>query len=132
LVPSIIKDLSTSRSIKLFNSTPKFNNKLYWEKAQKLQKHIYQSENLFVFCNSNFFNQKHKKINDRLIDKCISGFIDSKNWTELTQSLIFYMYDTSNGRCECHNFWHYGYCKHSLAVKIHLEELEVNFFFTLK
>ena len=79
MVPSIIKDLSTSRSIKLFHSTPKFNNKLYWEKAQKLQKHIYQSENLFVFCHSIFFKQKHKKINDRLIDKRISGFIDSKN-----------------------------------------------------
>ena len=99
MAPSIVKDLSTRCSIEVFSSTLIID---CTGKRLKNYKNIYQTNNLFVFCNSNFVIQKHQKKNDCLIDKCIAGFIDSNNWTELTQSLVFYIYDTSNDRCECH------------------------------
>lgn len=125
MIPSVIREFSRTRSRDSFSSVPKYNHAKSWEKAQKLQNHIYMFDDLFIFSKSNFWRQGHEEITEELIIKQDNVYHDSENWKTLKECFVFSFFDGVLLECDCHSFWSYGYCKHSLAVSIYLEELTV-------
>jgi len=126
LLPSVVKELSRSRSKDSFNSVPKYDNKEVWQKAQKLQDHIHVSyEDHFVFTNKRFFSLKYKTILQNQIEDYYKAYESSKTYHQLKNRCIFYIFDSALNSCDCPSFCRFAYCKHSLASQIYLKKMEV-------
>jgi len=129
MILSVVKELSRLRS-RVFNPTPEYKDKVIWSKAQKLQEHIYSAgKNIYVFVNRHYFEEVNGKITKPLIEKHLKSFINSKSFSEFIKRRIFYIYDEEAKACECKTFWHLGYCKHYLAVKIFQKKITVKIYY---
>ena len=123
LLPNVVKNLSVLRNKEAFGNL-KLNNEETWIKAQKLQEHIKVcGRNLYLFLNRNYYIKK-PKITKELVKGHVWAY-NSQTFQNFLQKRLFYIFDHANEFCECRNFHHYGYCKHYLAVKIYLEEIQV-------
>ena len=61
MFPFVMRELSKTRSKNIFIKTPRYDDKVIWEKAQKLQKHIYYSSDVFIFGNYRFVEKKYQR-----------------------------------------------------------------------
>jgi len=125
MLPSVIKSLSKTRSRTSFPKTPAFDDKYQWEKAQKLVKYIKEDEEIHIFTTKQFLDLGLKTITNRLITKYLEAWEKSKTWKEFKSSKIFHIYNKDTHHCDCYNFWHRAYCKHSLASMIYQKKIKV-------
>lgn len=125
MLPEVVNQLSKTRCSK-FDSSPLYNNALCWEKAQKVQEHIVVSEeDLYLFGSYHYFATGAKEITKKIFVDHIEAFKLS-NFQDFKEKRILYVYNKLLETCECVDFWKFGYCKHLLAVKIYLEQIQVN------
>jgi len=125
MLPSVIKNLSKTRTRNAFPEIPIYNDKQIWEKAQKLVSYIYKDEDLFIFTSQKFVDLQLKAITPRLISKYCDAYRKSKTWREFQNSKIFYIYSQESNMCDCHDYWKKAYCKHYLATMIYLKKIKV-------
>ena len=127
----VVKNLSRLRSKERFTDTPDYTSEDAWFRAKKSQDHLFEcGHNLYVFPNARYFNDGHEEITKALIDAHVKAF-RCFTFENFLKKRLFYILDYNHESCECRDFHHYAYCKHLLAVKIALEELEVLIYLTL-
>ena len=130
MLPNVISNLSKTR-VREFEEIPKYLNGVFWHKAQKLQNHLVKSGQMkYLFATKKLFEQENdleEITNDHLLRHLNRYF--SKSFVEFKNDQILNIYDDEKQTCECKNFFHYGYCKHFLAVKIYQDQLKVIRFF---
>ena len=131
MLPSVVRELSRTRTKEKFSKSPLYTSKVFWEKAQQLQKHICYSNQVYFFANFRFIKNGNKEITPKIIGEYEKSFKDSKTFKQFMKRNVLYIYDHDDKVCDCYNFWHHAYCKHVLANMIHLEEVEVIFFLTI-
>src|SRR4051812_11741187 len=118
----MVHDLSKTRK-RDFKNAPICSNEEFWFKAQKLQGHfIKYGDAKYLFANKNLYEQE-KGFTVITKDHTLRHLnaLNAASFTDYEQDRILYIYDDHKRVCECKNFWHLGYCKHFLAVKIYLE-----------
>ena len=88
----LINYLSTN--IKEFPKSPECEIPIIWEKAQRLQEHIYKlSNNEFIFPNSNYFGQQIDFIDKKMIELHLYSNKYAKNFEDYKKRRIFWMYN---------------------------------------
>lgn len=130
MLPKVVNSLSNQRAKQHFDEYPLFKEEKVWKKAQRLQDHIYEcnQQTNYYFANKRFFEQDHKSISKVIIERNAKAF-HSKTFQNLKKNRTLYIYNAQTGQCDCKSFWHLGYCRHSMAVKIYREEIKVYIFF---
>jgi len=104
MFPSVVRELSKTRSKNIFIKIPRYDDKVIWEKAQKLQKHISYSSDVFIFGNYRFIEKKYKEVSKKLLDEHCDAFKTSKSYLQFTKRVLLYLYDHQSKQCECYKF----------------------------
>ena len=125
MIPTVVKNLSVLRT-RTFLGNPQYNHPESWKKTQDLQEYIYRSGKSakFIYVNKRFFEQEIEKIDKNLVYAHTKAF-GSESFQTFLKKRVLYIYDDSVQQCECRSFYHFGYCKHYLATKVYLGEIEV-------
>lgn len=128
-LPAIVTHLFKLRGKGVSDFLMDYTHEPTWKKAQELEPHVEEcGENLFVFTNYRFEESKVKKVTKKVIQEHVNAY-STKSFQEFKKKRILYLYDHEIQICECRTFWHYGFCKHMLAVRISLQELDVRQYF---
>src|SRR5688572_24507611 len=106
MIPSVVKDLSRTRSKEKFSRVPTYNDSIIWSKAQKIQEHIFESKKNFFYPNFRFFTEGNEKIKDKHIKAHCNSFTSSKAFQSFKKSNLLYIYSQEHEECKCHDFWH--------------------------